>query len=235
MELFDVKYFFECIPQIVTSLPVTLFAAFVSFLIGVLLGLITAIIKIYKVPVLKQIAGIYISAIRGTPLLVQLYIVCYGLPKLIYYCQVEHGILQSVDTNFIPKMFYALFAFSINIGAYLAEAIRSSIEAIDKGQYESSYSLGMTRFQTMTRIIIPQAFTIAIPNLGNNLISTVKDTSFIFMIGIVDVMGKAKIIGARSLSYFEVYIAVALLYWGVCFVLERIIMLTEKRSKRYIS
>lgn len=234
MELFDVRYFYECFPQIVTSLPVTLFAAIVSFLIGVLLGLITAIIKIYKIPVLKQIAGVYISAIRGTPLLVQLYIVCYGIPKIIYFCQIEYGSFQSIDINVIPKMFYALFAFSVNIGAYLAEAIRSSIEAIDKGQYESAYSLGMTRFQTMTRIIIPQAFTIAIPNLGNNLISAVKDTSFIFMIGIVDVMGKAKIIGARSLSYFEVYIAVALLYWCICFLLERVLAVVEKRSKRYV-
>lgn len=234
MELFDIRYFFECFPQIVTSLPVTLFAAIVSFGIGVLLGLITAIIKIYKIPVFRQIAGIYISAIRGTPLLVQLYIVCYGIPKIIYFCQIEYGAFSSIDINVIPKMFYALFAFSVNIGAYLAEAIRSSIEAIDKGQYESAYSLGMTRFQTMTRIIIPQAFTIAIPNLGNNLISTIKDTSFIFMIGIVDVMGKAKIIGARSLSYFEVYIAVALIYWGICFLLERILALIEKRSKRYI-
>jgi L-cystine transport system permease protein len=122
-------------------------------------------------------------------------------------------------------------AFSVNLGAYLSETIRSSIEAVDRGQFEAANSIGMSQAQIMLKIVLPQALIVAIPNLGNTLISTVKDTSLIFMIGIVDIMGEAKIIGARGLAFFEIYIAVSIIYWFICIILEKCLNLLEKRSR----
>ena len=229
MKLFDLEFFLKSIPQILTCLPVTLIVSFVSFFFSVVIGFTAAIIKIYKVPVLDKLTTLYISFIRGTPVLVQLYIICYGIPKVIYYTQLETGALQNIDINVIPGMVYVLIAYSFNIGAYMAETIRSSIEAVDRGQFEAARSVGMTSFQVYTRIIIPQAFVIALPNLGNSLISAVKDTSLMFVAGLVDVMAKAKIIGARAYNYLEVYIAAALVYWGTCLLIEIVFRLLEKK------
>ena len=229
MKLFDLEFFLKSIPQILTCLPVTLIVSFVSFFFSVVIGFTAAIIKIYKVPVLDKLTTLYISFIRGTPVLVQLYIICYGIPKVIYYTQLETGALQNIDINVIPGMVYVLIAYSFNIGAYMAETIRSSIEAVDRGQFEAARSVGMTSFQVYTRIIIPQAFVIALPNLGNSLISAVKDTSLMFVAGLVDVMAKAKIIGARAYNYLEVYIAAALIYWGTCLLIEIVFRLLEKK------
>src|SRR5690606_11176422 len=172
------------------------------------IGMAAALIKIYKVPVLNVISSIYVSFIRGTPLLVQIYLVFYGIRKIIYFLQREYGWLMSADVNSIPPEVYALLAFSINLGAYLSETIRSAIESVDRGQFEAAKAIGMTPTQMMLKIIFPQALSVAIPNLGNMFISTIKDTSLVFMIGVIDIMGEAKILGSRGLAFFEVYIAV---------------------------
>lgn len=233
MKLFDFKLFIEAFPQILSAAPTTILVSVISFLIAVLIGFVTAVIKLYNIPVLKRIAALYISFIRGTPVLVQLYIICYGIPKIIYYLQIEKGMFTNVDVNLIPAIYYVILAYSINIGAYLAETIRSSIEAVGHGQFEAAKSVGMTSAQAMRRIIIPQAFNVALPNLGNTVISAVKDTSLIFMAGVLDIMGKAKILGSRVFSYFEVYIAAALIYWAICLALELIFRLIEKKSKKF--
>lgn len=231
--IFDVDYMIESIPKIIVFLPVTLGLTIVSVLIGAVIGLFTSLFRIYKVPVLRQLSAFYVSFIRGTPLLVQMYLVFYGLPKILYFIQTEYGWLENVNVNVIPAFYYALLSFSINLGAYLSETFRSAIESVDRGQFEAAHSIGMSQAQTMYKIILPQALLAALPNLGNILISTIKDTSLVFIIGIVDVMGQAKIIGARSLAFFEVYVAVSIIYYLVCLVLERILNKVEKRIKKY--
>lgn len=149
MKLFDFEFFVEAFPQILSAVPTTVLVSFISFLIAVLIGFVTAVIKLYRIPVLRNIATLYISFIRGTPVLVQLYIICYGIPKVIYYLQVEKGMFVTVDTNTIPAIYYVILAYSINIGAYLAETIRSSIEAVGRGQFEAAKSVGMTSRQAM--------------------------------------------------------------------------------------
>jgi L-cystine transport system permease protein len=233
MILFDGELFLKSIPSLLEHVPITLFVAFFSFFLAMALGLVTALVKIYKVPVLKRLAGAYISFIRGTPLLVQLYIVAYGIPKFLYYFQSEYGMFQGLNPSLIPAMFFALFAFSINSGAYNAELIRSSIEAVGIGQFEAARSVGMTQVQALRRIILPQAFAIALPNLGNTVIGGLKETSFIFTIGIIDLMGQAKIIGGRAYAFLEVYVAVALIYWGVCIILEKLFARIERHMKKF--
>lgn len=231
--LLDLNFLIESFPAIISRLPVTIGIAVGSLLLSLVIGVAAALIKIYKVPVLSVITSIYISFIRGTPLLVQIYLVFYGIPKIIYFLQSEYGWLQSADVNSIAPEFYALMAFSINLGAYLSETIRSAIESVDRGQFEAAKAIGMTPVQMMLKIVFPQALTVAIPNLGNMFISTIKDTSLVFIIGVIDIMGQAKILGSRGLAFFEVYIAVSIVYWILCIVVERLLVKIEKRARRY--
>ncbi len=232
-KLFDLDYMLKSLPQIVEYLPVTLWIAFVSMLLGAIIGLATALIRIYKVPVLAPLSTLYVSYIRGTPLIVQLFLVYYGIPKFLYYFQNEYGFLQQFNVYVIPPELFALLSFSLNLGGYLSETFRSAIHSVDRGQFEAANSIGMSQTQIMLKIVLPQALTVALPNLGNTLISTVKDTSFIFMIGVVDMMGQAKIMGARALAFFEVYVAVSLIYWLVCILIERGLVVLEKRIRIY--
>jgi L-cystine transport system permease protein len=231
--LLDIHFLIESFPAIVARLPITIGIAVGSLIISLFIGLTTALIKIYRVPVLKTISSFYVSFVRGTPLLVQIYLVFYGIPKVIYFFQTEYGWVLNIDVNIIAPEVYALLAFSINLGAYLSETIRSAIESVDRGQFEAARAIGLSPTQMMLKIIFPQALSVAIPNLGNMFISTIKDTSLVFIIGVIDIMGQAKILGSRGLAFFEVYIAVSIIYWIICIIVERLLVIVEKRSRRY--
>lgn len=164
-------------------------------------------------------------------MLVQLYLVYYGLP--LFFQMLVEFFGGEYDPNGIPKLVYAFTAFSLNSAAYMSETFRSTLEAVDKGQLEACYSIHMTTFQALKRVILPQAFVIALPPLGNSLLALVKDTSLAFSISIVDLMAGAKIVASRSFRFFEIYIVVSLIYWIICFILERIIAFTEKKIRKY--
>jgi His/Glu/Gln/Arg/opine family amino acid ABC transporter permease subunit len=229
--LLDVPYMVSVVPALLRALPVTLKITVVSLGLALVVALATALTRIYRVPVLRQLAALYVSFTRGTPLLVQIYLAYYGLPKLLDWIQARHGV--ALDVSGIPAIAFIYFAFTMNVGAYLSETVRASILAIDKGQMEAALSVGMTRWQGMRRIVLPQAFTIALPSLGNSAISLIKDTSLAFLISVVELMGEARIQGARGLQFFEVYIVVALIYWAVCILVERVVLVTERRVRRY--
>lgn len=233
MKNIDIVYILKSIPPILAYLPVTFSLAVISMFVGLLIGLVVAIIKIYKVPILNQIATVYVSFIRGTPLLAQLFLVYYGTPIFYGILAEQFPFLKGLNINIIPSEYFAILAFSLNLGGYLSETIRAAIESIDKGQFEAADSIGMNKTQTMFLIILPQASLIALPNIGNILISMVKDTSLAFMIMVVEIMGQAKIIGARGLRVFEVYVAVSLIYWATCIFLEKILNKIEKKLKTY--
>lgn len=229
--LLDFEFMVKSVPSILEGLPTTLLLTFISLFFALIIGFITALIRMYKVSILKEIAAVYVSFTRGTPLLVQMYLSYYGIPKLLDYLGQKGG--WTVDISSIPAIFFALFSFSLNVGAYLSETIRSAIEAVDKGQMEAALTIGMTPYQGLKRIVLPQAFVIMLPNLGNSLISLLKDTSLAFSISIVDMMSQAKIVGAQGFNFFEVYIVVALLYWVICIAIENSFKLIESRVKRY--
>lgn len=230
-ELLDLKYMAEAFPEILRYAPVTLMIAVVSMLFGLVIGLFTALIKIYRVPVLKWLASFYVSFARGTPLLVQMYLSYYGLPKILGFMHTHYQ--WGIDVSSIPAIVFVYISFSLNIGAYLSETIRSAIQAIDKGQLEAAYSVGMSRLQGMIRIVFPQALAIALPNFGNTFIGLLKDTSLAFIIAVVDIMGQAKIVGARGLRFFEVYIDSAIIYWLICLAVEKSVTVLEKRARKY--
>lgn len=228
--MFELDFMLSTVPEIIQYIPITVLMALISCLIGCVLGILLALARFFKVRFLSRVIAVYVSFIRGTPMLVQLYLVYYGLPLLVKSLVEYFG--GEYDPNAIPKLVYAFTAFSLNSAAYMSETFRSALESVDKGQMEACYSIHMTTFQALKRVILPQAFVTALPPLGNSLLSLVKDTSLAFSISIVDLMAGAKIVASRSFRFFEIYIVVSVIYWAICFVLERLIALTEKKLKR---
>jgi len=227
----DYGFMLETLPQIAAFIPVTLNLTVVSMAFAMVIGLATALARLYRVPLARQLAGFYISFIRGTPLLVQMYLAYYGIPKVLDHLAGHSG--WTINVNGIPAIVFVYVSLSLNVGAYLSETIRAAIEAVDKGQMEAALSVGMSRWQGLRKIVLPQALVIALPNFGNTLISMLKDTSLAFMVSIVEMMGEAKLVGARSLQFFEVYIVVALLYWAVCLIIEYGLTRLEGRCNRH--
>ena len=133
------------------------------------------------------------------------------------------------NLNGIPSILYAFVALAINEAAYNAEIIRASLLSVDKGQVEAASSLGMTYFQILRRIILPEAIVVALPSLGNSFIGLIKGTSLAFTCAVVEMTAEGRIIGGRNFRYFEVYISLALIYWAITIVVERIIKLLEKK------
>lgn len=230
-EIFDVQFMISVVPEILSYLPVTLEIAVISGIIALILGFLVALTRYFHVKVLSQIALVYISFIRGTPAMVQLIIAYYGIPVFLKAINAEFGLNLSV--NGIPAIVFAIIALSLNSAAFMSETIRSAMLAVDPGQLEACYSVNMSTAQAMIHIVLPQAFTVALPPLGNSFISLLKETSLVFYISVVEMMAAAKIVGSRSFRFFEVYIVVALIYWGCCLILERLLALLERRSRRY--
>lgn len=228
--ILDFSYMIESVPAIAKGIPISLSIALIAFIVGMGIGLGGALVKIYNIPLLKQIFGVYVSFIRGTPLLVQIFLSYYGIPLVIRQFNYLHG--TDINIAFIPAIYFIYVAFALNAGAYLTETIRSAILSVEKGQVEASYSVGMTTFQSLKRIVLPQALKVGLPNIGNHFIALLKDTSLAFAASVPEIIGMAKIIAGRTSQFFEVYIVAALLYWIICIVLERIMNLFEMRLRK---
>jgi polar amino acid transport system permease protein len=226
-DLFKPGLIFTQMPQLLAYLPVTLFIMLLSILIGYVVGLPLALIKIRKIPVLWQITAFFVSFTRGTPILVQLYIAYYGIPLFLRY--VNYFYHTAFNINGLPGMLFVIFAFSMNEAAYGSEAIRAAIESVDRGQIEAAQSLGMTYPQVLRRIVVPEAFVVALPNFGNSMISLLKGTSLAFVCAVVEMTAKGKILAGNSYRYFENYLALAIIYWVITIGIEQLVKHIEKK------
>ena len=227
MKLFDFQQVLKNIPELLAYLPITLELALLSMAMGLILGLVLAIIKIKRVPVLRQIAAVFVSLIRGTPVLVQLYIVYFGVPMLLKHINQTYG--TDLAVAHIPGFVYAVMALGLNSSAFSSEMIRSALMSVGKGQIEAANALGMTYGQALRRIILPEAMTVALPTIGNSLISAIKGTSLAFTCAVVEMTAQGKIIGGRNYRNFEVYVSLAIIYWVVTVVIEQILRFAEKK------
>ena len=227
-KLFDVSLVFSSIPELLTKLPITLELAVVSMLIGLGLGLVMAIIKMKKIRVLTQITNLLISLLRGTPVIVQLYVAFFGIPMMFKTINQQFGTNLAVAN--ISGFVYAMIALGLNQSGFMAEIIRSALQSVDPGQIEAAHALGMTYPQTLRRIILPEAFEVALPTLGNSFISIIKGTSLAFTCAVVEITAQGQIIGGRTYRYFEVYVSLAIIYWLVTLVIEQIIRDREEHG-----
>lgn len=226
-KLFDFELVWKQIPELLAYLPITLELAGAAMVLGLAIGLVLAVVKIRRVPVLYQLVSFYISLVRGTPVLVQLYIAYFGIPMIFKAMNLRFGTnLQAAD---VPGFVYAVAALGINQSAYSAEVIRSALMSVDDGQVEAASAIGMTYFQALRRIILPEAITVALPTLGNLLITMIKSTSLAFTCAVVEMTAQGKIIGGRTYRYFEVYVSLAIIYWVITIVIEQILKLLEKK------
>jgi len=198
---FELDAFIKALPVIGRALPITVSVAMVSMILGVVIGTLITLMRRSNIKWIKSILELYVSFFRGTPLMVQMFIFFFGLPQLI-------PVLAKVNAYYA-----SIIVMSINASAYASEVIRSSLNAVDKGQYEAALSVGMSKYQVMVRIILPQGFRIAIPPLGNTFISLIQGTAITFMLGLQDIMGVSKMSAAASYRFFETYLAVGLIYW----------------------
>lgn len=194
--------------------------ALISFAFGLVLALGLALMRISEHRVLSGIARVYISIIRGTPLLVQLFVIFYGMPSI--------GIVVDPWPS-------AIIAFSLNVGGYAAEVIRAAILSVAKGQWEAAYTIGMGRSRTLTRIILPQAARVSVPPLSNTFISLVKDTSLASLILVTELFRISQQIAAFSYKFMVVYLTAALVYWVICLVLSLGQDAVEKRLDRHVA
>ncbi|MBR1930311.1 MAG: amino acid ABC transporter permease [Lachnospiraceae bacterium] len=226
-DLFDIKMVFSNIPDILRFLPVTMELAVGAMIFSLVFGLLIALIRMKRIRVLSQIAVLFISVIRGTPILVQLYVTYYGIPMFLKYLNIKNGTAYNV--NNVPGIIYAFVALAINESAFNAEIIRASLQSVDKGQIEAAHSLGMTYFQVLRRIILPEAIEVALPSLGNSFIGLIKGTSLAFTCAVVEMTAQGRIIAGRNFRYFEVYCSLAIIYWVITIIIERIIKLLEKK------
>ena len=198
------------------TIPLTL----ASFAVGLLIALVVAVMRISSNKLASGAGRAYVSIIRGTPLLVQLFVIFYGLPAV------------GVKLDPWPS---AIIAFSLNVGGYAAEVIRAAILSVPRGQWEAGHMVGMSRNQALVRIILPQAARVSVPPLSNTFISLVKDTSLASLILVTEMFRVAQQVAAFSQEFMLLYLEAALIYWVICLILSTAQTRVEKRLDRYVA
>lgn len=207
-------------PMVLAGITGTIPLSLASFAIGLVIALLMALLRLSPNVVLSGLARFYISIIRGTPLLVQLFVIFYGLPAV------------GLTIDPFPA---AIIAFALNVGGYAAEVIRAAILSVPRGQWEAAHTVGLSRAKTLSRIILPQAARVSVPPLSNTFISLVKDSSLASLILVSELFRQAQNIAAFSYEFMAVYLEAALIYWLFCLVLSFAQNALEKRLDRHVA
>ncbi len=218
---FDFQWFIKLFPIVLPSLKLTIEISLISLIFTLLLSVIISIVRYYKIWGLSQIFGVYITFFRATPLVAQLFMLYFGLPCVI-------PALKSM-TAFQATV----IALTLNTASFMAETLRAALESVEVGQLEACYSMSMTKYQTMMRVVLPQAFVVALPSLGNQFIGIIKGSALGFTVGLADIMAKSKMEAALTLRFFEAYLCVTLIYLVIVVFVEKIQKLLEKRIQKF--
>lgn len=208
MPALDLDYMLGLVPVILGYVPLTIGMALAAMVCALVLAALMAVERVVRVPVLDQFVQLFISFFRGTPLLVQLFLFYYGLPQILPALAGINGVTA------------AIIGLTLHFSAYMAESIRAAILGVDRSQWEAAQAVGMTQGQSIRRIILPQAARVAAPTLVNYFIDMIKSTSLAFTLGVTEMMGATQKEAAGSFLYFEAFLVVAVLYWGIVEVLS---------------
>lgn len=203
------------------GLPLTLIVSIIAVVVGMVVGLALAMMKLSKSGVLRIISGAFIEVIRSTPMIVQALIFAFGIPMLLQ----QNGIMFKWPSLIIPAVLVCIF----NSSAYIAEIFRGGIQAVDPGQVEAANSLGMTKWQVNKHIVFPQAFRYSIPALGNEFVTMIKETAILSFVGVIEVLRKAALWAAADFQVFQAYLGAAVVYFAVCYPLAKGISRLEKK------
>jgi len=197
--------FVRAAPLLAEGVVVTIFLGTTSFALGSLIGLLVALSRLSGIAPLTWFAVVYLSIFRGTPMLVQILLIYFGLPQL------------GITLDPIPS---AIIALSLGVASYQSENFRSGILGVEKGQREAAFSIGMTAWQAMRRIVFPQALRIATPTIGNRFIALMKDTSLASVVTVVELTRVAERVGSATFRYLEMFVIIAAIYWAISTVLS---------------
>ncbi|MEH7332335.1 amino acid ABC transporter permease [Neobacillus drentensis] len=203
------------LPMLLKGLQVTLYIFVIAIILGFLIGLVVALLRLAPIKILKWIAKIYVDAIRGTPFIVQLFFIYFGVNSL-------HIVSLNSTTA-------GIITVAINAGAYFAEIIRAGIQSIDKGQTEAARSIGFTASQTMRYVVLPQAFRRMLPTITNQSIISLKDTSLLSVIGIADLTQQGQIQASATFEAFKIWLAVGVIYFIIIYLLTILANFIERR------
>lgn len=207
----------ESFPSLISGLKITLLLTVVSLFIALVLGVVFGLFQVSKKKLLRAIATIYVDIFRGTPLIVQAFFIYFGIPA-------------ALDIR-ITAVIAGLITLSLNAGAYMAEIVRGGIQSVDKGQMEAARSLGLPYRKAMSKVVLPQAVRIMIPSFINQFVITLKDTSILSIIGINELTQSGKIIIARNLESFQMWLIVGVIYFIIIMILTKVSNVLERRVK----
>lgn len=223
MVSYDLSYVLKFLPDILSALPLTLWILLLTTSLGSLLGALLAWGQLYGDEVLASLSRGYVFVLRCTPPIVLLFMVFYGLPEFLEWW-------LGLDVNGWSRTIFVVTAMTLLFAASISEVFKSAYEAVPVGQMEAGLSIGLTELQTFWRILFPQAFRIALPNISNAILNLLKDTALAYTIGLVDVMGAGNLLIGRNLGNYslETYTAVAVIYWGLALLLSVGSQLLEK-------
>ncbi|WP_303816274.1 amino acid ABC transporter permease [Acidaminococcus timonensis] len=227
----DVEYFWGALQAVLPYVKVTLGLTLASVVLGAILGLVCCLVEVRKVPVLSQLAKLYVLVCRSLPNMVLLYLVYYGVPILLMALSREGNLPLHVEK--VTALQIAVVGLTLHTGAYLTEIFRAAVQSIPAGQLEAAESIGMTWLQAYRRVILPQAAVFSLPLFANQFLSTMKSTSIVFVITVIELFGAAKLYCEDNSQYLEAYIAVACIYWVMGVVFEFLFDRLELRLGRY--
>lgn len=230
MSIIDFDAIWQYTLALLPYIPITLALSIVATSLGTVLGLVMALIKMARVPVLSQLNAVLVSYLRGTPPLVQLLLNVNAVPIAILY--INHRFGTEWDAMALSPFIVAAFTFALTEAAYSSETIRAALLSVDRREVEAAHSLGMTPWQTLRRITVPNASVVAFPTLVNHFIGMLKQSSLAFVVSVVEITAYAKILGGRDYRYFEAYLATAIIYWLLTVIVEQVARVVEARMQR---
>jgi polar amino acid transport system permease protein len=216
---FDVSFMYDRLGFIIQGIEYTLLVSAAGITVAIILALFGALGRLSKNPIANGLATFYVSFIRGTPLLVQVYVWYLGLPQIGQQLEAL-GLTGAQKLLTLPAIPAGVLALGVCYGAYMTETFRAGIQSISKGQTEAAYSVGMTPGQTMRRVILPQALRIVIPPIGNVFVAMLKDSSLVSVMGVWELTYRATKMGRRYFRSLETLTVAALIYWVMCIVLQ---------------
>ncbi len=224
--VFDVQFCIDAFWALWKAVPLTLYLTVLSFGLGLLGGLLLAIIRYKNIRGLNQLVKFYVSFVRGTPVMLQLYMIYYILPYLIKLVLALFG--YDFDISRLSPKLLVIIALSFNMAGFLAETIRGGLNALGRAEIEAGYSIGMTSFMVYRRIVIPQVFVLCIPNFSQNLITILHASSLAYFVTLLEVTGTAKILAHNNWNYFEAFVASGIIYWILTIAIELLTNMIER-------
>jgi L-cystine transport system permease protein len=215
MRVFSWEYVAALLPRLVAKIPITVGITLSAFALGLAFAVVLAAVRAYRVPVANQVAVVFVSFFRGTPILIQILICNLFLPGLIWQ-------ITGVNVGRLwPPLIFVVIACALNSSAFMSEVLRSALSSVDRGQSEAALSVGMTELQVLRTVVFPQAFRVALPGIANVMTGLLKDTSYAYgATGVLDVMGMVATTSAVNLRELEGYVCAAVIFFVLCLTLE---------------